>query len=65
MYFTLAFGVGSLWVALYGAVVDVLGDTAGLPVVFYLMAAAFVAATFAVLPIRLKDQPAPPIQEIA
>jgi MFS transporter, FSR family, fosmidomycin resistance protein len=52
-YFTLAFGVGSLWVALYGIVVDVLGTEAGLPVVFWLMAGAFLAAILLVLPIRL------------
>ena len=26
LYFTLAFGVGSLWTALYGAVIDVMGE---------------------------------------
>ena len=29
LYFTLAFGVGSLWTALYGALIDVLGDRPG------------------------------------
>jgi MFS family permease len=52
-YFTLAFGVGSLWVALYGIVVDMLGTEVGLPVVFWLMAGAFLAAILLVLPIRL------------
>jgi FSR family fosmidomycin resistance protein-like MFS transporter len=52
-YFTLAFGVGSLWVAAYGAIVAVLGNDAGLPAVFWLMAAAFVLAIVFVLPIRL------------
>jgi MFS family permease len=52
-YFTLAFGVGSLWVAVYGVVVGTLGNEAGLPVVFWLMAAAFLAAILFVLPIRL------------
>jgi MFS transporter, FSR family, fosmidomycin resistance protein len=52
VYFTLAFGVGSLWIALYGAVVDVMGEQTGLTVVFWLMAAAFVAASVAVLPVR-------------
>jgi predicted MFS family arabinose efflux permease len=52
-YFTLAFGVGSLWVAVYGLVVGTLGNEAGLPVVFWLMAAAFLAAILFVLPIRL------------
>ena len=52
-YFTLAFGVGSLWVAVYGVVVDVMGNEAGLPAVFLLMAAAFLLAILFVLPIRL------------
>jgi MFS family permease len=53
-YFTLAFGVGSLWIVLYGAVIDTLGETSGLPLSFVLMAAAFVLAAFVVLPIRLR-----------
>jgi MFS family permease len=51
LYFTLAFGVGSLWVALYGAIIDVLGETAGLPIVFGLMAASFVAAAVVMFPV--------------
>jgi MFS family permease len=52
LYFTLAFGVGSLWVALYGVVIDLAGETAGLPIVFGLMAVTFVLAALATLPIR-------------
>ena len=52
LYFTLAFGVGSLWTALYGAIIDWLGDPRGLPIVFWLMAISFVLAALAVLPIR-------------
>jgi MFS family permease len=52
LYFTLAFGVGSLWTALYGAIIDVVGDQAGLPIVFLLMAISFVVAALAVVPIR-------------
>jgi MFS family permease len=52
LYFTLAFGVGSLWTALYGALIEVLGGPAGLPLVFWLMAISFVLAAAAVLPIR-------------
>ncbi|MDQ3128432.1 MAG: MFS transporter [Chloroflexota bacterium] len=52
LYFTLAFGVGSLWTALYGAIIGWLGEPIGLPVVFGLMAASFVLAALAVLPIR-------------
>ena len=51
-YFTLAFGVGSLWVALYGLIVDALGPDTGLPVVFGLMGVAFLLAACAVLPIH-------------
>jgi MFS family permease len=52
LYFTLAFGVGSLWTALYGVVIDRLGEETGVPVVFGLMAVAFLAAALATLPIR-------------
>lgn len=55
-YFTLAFGVGSLWVLLYGAIVESVGETAGLPITFWLMAVAFVAAAIAVLPIRVEER---------
>ncbi|HWH37440.1 MAG TPA: MFS transporter [Candidatus Limnocylindrales bacterium] len=55
-YFTLAFGIGSLWVLLYGAVIEGLGETAGLPLTFWLMALAFVAAAMAVLPIRVRER---------
>jgi len=52
-YFTLAFGIGSLWIAGYGAVIALLGESAGFPTVFALMAGAFVAAAVGVLPIRV------------
>ena len=55
LYFTLAFGVGSLWTALYGIVIEALGEPTGVPVVFGLMATAFVAAAVATLPIRTDD----------
>jgi MFS family permease len=51
-YFTLAFGVGSLWVALYGVIIDGLGPATGLPIVFALMAVTFVLAALGTLPIR-------------
>jgi MFS family permease len=57
VYFTLAFGVGSLWVALYGIVDQVFGNTVGLPITFWLMALAFVVASFTVLPIQIPDRP--------
>jgi MFS family permease len=59
-YFTLAFGVGSLWVAVYGAIVEALGPSVGLTVVFAVMAASFVAAALAVLPVRDRPNPTAP-----
>ena len=56
-YFTLAFGVGSLWVALYGWVIASLGEDRGLPATFLIMAFAFVVAAIAILPIRLGSPP--------
>ena len=44
VYFTLAFGVGSLWVAVYGVIIGSAGEAAGLPVVFVLMAVTFLLA---------------------
>ncbi len=52
LYFTLAFGVGSLWVAVYGVIIDTLGEATGIPAVFALMGASFIAAALATLPIR-------------
>jgi MFS family permease len=52
LYFTLAFGVGSLWIAIYGAVIEALGEPTGLPVVFGLMAASFVAAAVVMWPVH-------------
>ncbi len=52
LYFTLAFGVGSLWTAVYGRVIEVAGEPAGLPMVFWLMAGTFLLAALAVLPVR-------------
>jgi len=55
-YFTFAFGVGSLWVALYGWVIATYGEDKGLPIAFLLMAGAFLAAAVTVLPIRINDK---------
>jgi MFS family permease len=52
LYFTLAFGVGSLWTAVYGLIIGAAGEAAGLPIVFWLMAASFAAAALTVLPVR-------------
>jgi MFS family permease len=58
LYFTLAFGVGSLWTALYGVVIESMGEVTGVPVVFGLMAATFIAAAVTTLPIRTERTPA-------
>jgi MFS family permease len=55
LYFTLAFGVGSLWTALYGTVIELLGEPTGIPVVFGLMALSFIAAALTTLPIRTES----------
>ena len=56
LYFTLAFGVGSLWVVIYGIVIDIYGNAAGLPLVFLLMAVSFVLAALATLPIHAEER---------
>ena len=38
LYFALAFGVGSLWIAVYGVIIDVMGEATAMPIVFGLMA---------------------------
>jgi MFS family permease len=58
LYFTLAFGVGSLWVAAYGFVIERLGAPTGVPAVFLLMAGAFVLAALGTLPIRADERAA-------
>ena len=52
IYFTLAFGVGALWNVVYGIVISVLGEAAGLPVVFVLMALAFLGAAIVMWPVH-------------
>ena len=52
IYFTLAFGVGSLWTALYGAIISVAGEATGLPIVFWLMTLSFIAAAIVMYPVR-------------
>jgi MFS family permease len=56
LYFTLAFGVGSLWVVIYGLVIDAFGNATGLPIVFGLMAVSFVLAALATLPIHAEER---------
>ena len=59
-YFALAFGVGSMWGIVYGAVIDVAGqgtEGGGLATVFWLMAGASILAALATLKIRIpKDR---------
>ncbi len=52
LYFTMAFGVGSLWVAVYGVVIDLAGEAQGVPIVFGLMAVTFLLAALGTVPIR-------------
>jgi MFS family permease len=52
LYFTLAFGVGSLWTAVYGAIIEAAGEETGLPIVFGLMAASFLAAAVIMFPVH-------------
>jgi len=56
LYFTLAFGVGSLWVAIYGAIIGAAGNATGLPIVFILMAVTFVLAAAGTVPIRAEQR---------
>ena len=56
LYFTPAFGVGSIWVVIYGLGIDAFGNAAGLPVVFVLMAVSFVLAALATLPIHAESR---------
>ncbi|MBA2701481.1 MAG: MFS transporter [Chloroflexi bacterium] len=52
LYFTLAFGVGSLWTAVYGTIIEAMGESDGVRLVFGVMAMTFLAAALATLPIR-------------
>ncbi|HXG26871.1 MAG TPA: MFS transporter [Candidatus Binatia bacterium] len=52
LYFTIAFGVGSLWVMLYGLLIATLGEATGLPLVFALMAASFLVAALVMWPVH-------------
>ena len=56
LYFTLAFGVGSLWVAIYGAIIGAAGNATGLPIVFSLMAVAFMLAADGTVPMRAEQR---------
>lgn len=56
LYFTMAFGVGSLWTAIYGLIIDTAGETSGLPIVFVVMAVTFILAAVFTLPIRAEER---------
>ena len=56
LYFALAFGIGSLWVALYGLIIDAAGEATGLTIVFAMMAVSFVLAALATVPIQADDR---------
>jgi MFS family permease len=56
LYFTMAFGIGSLWTAVYGVIIDTAGEATGLPIVFLVMAATFVLAALFTLPIRTEQR---------
>ncbi|MFN8622053.1 MAG: MFS transporter [Chloroflexota bacterium] len=58
IYFTLAFGVTAMWAAIYGAITGALGDTQGLPIVFVVMALAYLAAAVVITPIRAEQRTA-------
>jgi FSR family fosmidomycin resistance protein-like MFS transporter len=58
VYFTLAFGVGSLWTAVYGTMIHKGSEATDLPAVFWLMALAFLAAAVSVLPIHAEQRTA-------
>ena len=56
VYFTLAFGVGSLWVAVYGLIIGVAGEATGVPIAFMLMAVTFLLAALTTIPIRAEGR---------
>ena len=56
VYFTLAFGVGSLWVAVYGVIIGAAGEATGIPIAFALMALTFLLAALATVPIRADER---------
>jgi MFS family permease len=56
LYFTMAFGIGSLWTAVYGVIIETAGEAMGLPIVFLVMAATFVLAAVFSLPIHAEQR---------
>jgi MFS family permease len=64
LYFTLAFGVGSLWTAVYGAIIERAGEVTGLPIVFGMMAASFLVAAVIMFPVKDPPRHAPEAAEL-
>lgn len=58
VYFTLVFMAAAAWVATYGAMVDLLGEAAGLSLAFGTMAASSVVAGLIVVPVRAAQRTA-------
>ena len=56
LYFTMAFGIGSLWTIVYGLVIGAVGEAAGVPVVFGLMAVTFILAALGTIPIHAEER---------
>jgi MFS family permease len=56
LYFALAFGVGSLWTAGYGVIIEAVGEAQGVPIVFGVMAVTFVLAALGTLPIHAEQR---------
>jgi MFS family permease len=58
VYFTLVFMAAALWVAAYGAMVELLGEAAGLSLAFGTMAASSLVAGLIVIPVRAAQRTA-------
>ena len=56
LYFTMAFGVGSLWTIVYGLVIGAAWRGGGVPVVFGLMAVTFILAALGTIPIHAEER---------
>jgi MFS family permease len=63
-YFTLMFVIGALWAAVLGALVAALGDGAGFPVAFLVMAGSYLVAILPVLRMRAGGRLAARIEHV-
>ena len=50
-----------MWVAAYGAIIGAVGEGAGLPIVFWVMAGAHLLAALAILPVRASRVASPAV----